>query len=264
MGCLRVVLLAALLVLAAVSAEAKPQEPIKIGLRDVIDTVEISYRQLSDVTAGFFQRSTMANTQKEFRAEGEMFLKPPAGGDPVKFRFDYFRPTSQQIVTDGRTLWIYLPENRQVILSDVSFIFTPFGQDPNHPERSRASNFLQGLGRISQDFLVTFSPQFQDMDGNYILELEPRTATAFIEKLFIVVRRDSVINFVRNRSSFMTTNRPELLFPILSSTVTDHQGNTTTMEFTGIRTNTRLPSMTFEFLIPAGVDVVKPPAERTL
>lgn len=260
---LRLAFTALLLPLFTISAQAATFEKINIGLRNVIDTVESPFKPaqatgmppLSDVTADFFQRSTLADKKRELRAEGQMFFRTATGRDPLKFRFDYFRPATQEIVSDGKTLWLYLPGNRQVIVSDVSFVFNPFNFDP---DRTRAVNFLQGLGRISRDFQIIFSPQGQDINGNYILELNPRRSMATIQKLFIVVNRDAVFNHVDPKRPF----RQEFLFPILSTTVVDHQGNTTIMEFSNIMTNTRVSEQLFDFIVPPYVQVVRPPTGR--
>jgi len=260
MNSFRLLLAGALLALVTVSAEAGVVEPVNIGLNDVVATVEKSYTgPLQSVTADFAQRSTLAAKQRELRADGQMFLKTATANTPLKFRFDYFRPTAQQIVCNGKTLWMYMPENRQVILSDVSFVFNPFNYDPS---RDRATNFLQGLGRISKDFQINFSSQRQDIDGNYILELTPRRSSVSIEKLFMVVNRNAVMLYVqggRNVGILANPSRPELLFPLLSSTMVDHQGNTTLMEFSNIKTNVWLADSLFDFIIPAGVQVVRPP-----
>ncbi|WP_243369862.1 outer membrane lipoprotein carrier protein LolA [Geotalea sp. SG265] len=252
-------IIALMIVMTAFSAEAGTPAKINVGLQDVVDTVEKSYRALNTLTADFFQRSTIARENRELRAEGQMFLKTAADGDPLKFRFDYFRPTTQEIVSNGKTMWMYLPESRKVLLSDVSFVFDP---SRFNPDRDRASNFLQGLGRISKDFLITPPSQWQDMEGNYILELTPRRATATIAKLFILVRRDAVLLFVQNnRDITRVINDPlrhDLAFPVLSTTVVDHQGNATIMEFSNIKANAIMSDQLFEFIIPAGVDVVRP------
>ena len=108
-----------------------------VSLSEVIATVEKPFSfdrsgspQITDVRADFFQRSTSSS-------------------ESLKFRFDYYRPTKQEIVCDGRTLWIYLPENRQVIQSDVAEFFEP---SRANSASDRGINFLQGLGRISKDF----------------------------------------------------------------------------------------------------------------
>ncbi|ABQ24929.1 LolA family protein [Geotalea uraniireducens] len=266
-----------LLLQMAISAEAAVTAQVNVGLQDVVDTVEKSYRVLSDVTTDFFQRSTMAEKKREMRAEGQMFLKTAGDSEPLKFRFDYFRPTTHEIVSNGITMWMYLSENRTVIQSDVSFVFNPLGFNP---DRNRASNFLQGLGRISRDFLTTFSPQGRDIEGNYILELNPRRATATIEKLFIVVQRDAVYLYTQKRMQLGrqltedefrqilnslplgSVQRDQTAFPVLSTTVIDHQGNTTIMEFSNVKTDTRISDQLFEFTVPAAVEVVRPPTHQ--
>lgn len=264
MDCLRWAIAVMLLPLFAAPAHAAAVGKINIGLAQVIATVESPFRPdkgtgmppLIDVTADFFQRSTMAEQKRELRADGQMFLRTATDRDPLMFRFDYFRPTTQEIVCNGNTLWMYLPENRQVILSDVSFVFNPLNFNP---DRSRAVNFLQGLGRISKDFEIIFSSQGEDVEGNYILELSPRRAMATIEKLFIVVNRNAVYNRVDPARHPLNQ---EFLFPILSTTVIDHQGNTTIMEFSNIRTNIRLSEGLFNFNVPPDAQVVRPPTGR--
>lgn len=264
MASLRTAFYSLCVVLVAIPAFAASAPKTNVGLRDIIATVENAFKQdkdtglpaLQDVTADFMQSSTLAEKGREMRGDGEMFFRNGTAREPLMFRFDYFRPARQQIISNGRTMWTYLPANRQVIRSDVSFIFNPFTYDA---ERMRAVNFLQGLGRISKDFTITFSSQMRDIGGNYILELEPRRHMETIAKLFIVVSRDSVLNRADPR---LYPFRQEMAFPIRSTTVIDHNGNTTLMEFSNIRANTRVPLSYFDFDVPPDVQVVMPPARR--
>ncbi len=241
-----------------------------ISLNEVIATVEKPFTpgnngfpEIADVRADFFQRSTIAEKKKEFRAEGEMYLKPASSKDALKFRFNYYRPTRQEVVCDGRTLWIYLPENRQVILSDVAEFFEP---SRANSVRDRGINFLQGLGRISKDFNIVFNKIIADQAGNFILELTPKRASATIEKLFITVNKEAVAS--KTGTSPRTTGlppgrMPDLNpFPILSTTVIDHDGNSTTMEFSNARTNSMVSDMLFSFDVPPNAQVVRPPVAR--
>lgn len=238
---------------------AEPQ----FGLREVVLTVENSYKQLEYLTADFVQRSTLAGKDRELRADGEMLLrKSPQneGGfdDRLKFRFDYFRPTRHEIVCNGETLWMYLPESRKVIKSDVSYLFnrSSFGRG-SFGEEERATNFLQGLGRISKDFQIHFSPQMRDVEGNYILELSPRRSSVSISKLFMVVDAEAVKNFAIKKTIEIDPRYPRRNFPVLSTTVIDPRGNTTTMEFSN-QSDRRIMDGLFEFMIPPGVQVEQP------
>jgi outer membrane lipoprotein carrier protein len=257
------VAVALLMALVTGSAEARTVQPAVVGLNDVIDTLEKSYRVLNDVTADFFQRSTLVAKNREMRADGQMFLKPPTSYSPLMFRFDYFRPLTQEIVCNGKTLWMYLPENNQVIQSDVSFFFSTFN---SNQYQDQPVNFLQGLGRFSKDFLTVFAPQRLDTAGNYVLELTPRRSSVTITKMLLVVNRDAVLSYVQNNRDITKVindpRRPEFAFPLLSSTVIDPEGNTTIMEFSNIKPNSRIIDGMFYFSVPAGVQVVRPPTGR--
>lgn len=248
------------------SACAESLQKLPVSLQDVIATVEKSFTVnpatglplVTTLTADFFQHSVRASDRKEQRADGEMIIRFADTNSPLMFRFDYFRPTTQQIVSNGKTLWIYLPENRQVIQSDVSFAFgSTFDAD------RRALNFLQGLGRISRDFLIVFAPSQQDPAGNFLLELTPRRSSQLITKLYMAVNRDAVMQYVASgRKRLHDETRPETAFPVLATTVIDPRGNKTTMEFSNIKTNMWLSDGIFNFIMPPGVQVVPPPARR--
>ena len=264
------------LLLSLCSVQAFAVSQANVGLTDVIATVEKSFRPdssglapISDMTADFFQRTILAKDQRELRGDGRMSVKMASNSSPLMYRFEYFRPYNQEIVSDGKVLWIYHPENREVILSDVSFLYNRFSFDP---DRDRAVNFLQGLGRISKDFQINFAPGMYDMTGNYVLELTPRRSMINTRRIFIVVNRDSVLTYVNVRTPQKNqTGIPPAFgskspqsafqsdpFPILSTTVDDQEGNSTTMEFNNIMINNRLPQNTFTFIVPAGVQIIKP------
>ena len=257
------------LLLSAGIARAAVMDQVNIGLQDLINTVERPFKvdpntgvaPLQDLTADFFQRSTLADKHgKEVRGDGQVYLRTATSTDPIMFRFDYFRPTDHEVVCDGRTLWVYLKADRKVIESDVSEFLNP----QNFENQSRAVNFFQGLDRIDKDFQITFPPQYQDPAGNFILELTPRRATATIAKLFITVNRDTAMrnSFLKQGRTDYAPRSQELLFPILATTVVDHDGNQTTIEFSNVKTNSHLPNSFFFFDVPGYVQVVRPPTGR--
>lgn len=284
----------AVLVFTLTGSSLFAAQQVKVGLNDVIATVEKSFKAdssgqipVSDFTADFFQRTTLAKEKREMRGDGQLSVKLATADSPLMYRFNYYRPYQQEIVSDGNSLWIYHPENREVILSDVSFIYNRPGFNP---DRDSAVNFLQGLGRISKDFQINFAGGMYDAAGNYILELHPRRSMLNTRRILLVVSRDNALATVgvKNQppgtqtsspvrsNSPPPTNRMQMgaqpafpvtqpfgapqsdMFPILSTTVEDQEGNSTTMEFGNIRINNRLTKSEFSFFIPPGVQVVKP------
>ena len=288
----RIALLIALL-FSSLPAAAFAAQQVHVGLNDVIATVEKSFKAgsngqapISDFTADFFQRTQLKKDGREMRADGVVSVKLATATSPLMYLFQYYLPNKQEIITDGKSLWIYHPENREVILSDVSSAYSRPGFNP---DRDQAVNFLQGLGRLSHDFQINFAGGRNDAAGNYVLELHPRRAMLSIQRILLVVSRDSVLAYVTgatpltsgpspappasrtipptNRTPFGTpapfAGMPAFggtsdTFPLLSTHVEDHEGNSTTMEFANVKINSHLADRAFYFQIPPGVQVVRP------
>jgi outer membrane lipoprotein-sorting protein len=283
------------LLLSCVTASSQAAQQI-IGLNDVIATIEKAFKadssgqiQVSDFTADFFQRTLLKKDGREMRGDGMASVKLATANSPLMYRFQYYRPYPQEIVSDGNSLWIYHPENREVILSDVSVSYNRTGFNP---DRDHAVNFLQGLGRISKDFNINFASGRNDSAGNYVLELNPRRAMLNIRRILLVVSRDSVLSQMSGGTPTSSGRTPPAppqprtlpaasrspyggaapapfanmpafggvsdTFPLLSSTVEDQEGNSTTMEFTNFRINNRFSSSDFSFMIPPEAQVVRP------
>ncbi len=170
-----------------------------MSLRDVINTLEGPFKQstadeyrISDYSADFFQQSKIASLDRLQRATGRVEVafdyKTEGIGQgtvpTVKFRWEYEQPTTQEIVSDGETMWVYLPENNQVIQSNIEMVNKANQNDP--------MTFLTGLGNLSRDFTISWAMPNQDVDGNYVLELTPMRVSSLINKLIIVVDRYAV------------------------------------------------------------------------
>jgi outer membrane lipoprotein carrier protein len=210
-----------------------------VAVKDVIATLEQGYATLSDLQADFSQRTTIASMNREERGTGEIFIKKSSGG--AMFRFNYKKPR-QQIISNGKTVWYWLPENHQVLISDTATLF--------EGGNGVALNYLTGLGHISADFTASFAAEPRDKKGDYVLDLVPKKATPVMAKLRLTVSTGAVDDFV-------TGKRPGKPFPVVSSVVFDQLGNRTRIDFSNIRTNRGLGSDRFTFKVPAGVEVIK-------
>lgn len=241
-----------LLLLQPGTSQAAERTPI--GLNDVIRTLESPFRAdaapqeaIYDFSADFFQESHLASLDKSQRGRGRVsvkFSRNFTGRAPLAlFRWEYTQPTNQEIVSDGNTLWVYLPENRQVIQSELGSVTRA---DANNP-----LTFLTGLGNLSRDFSIGYAVPNQDAQGNYILDLRPRRSSPMIRQLFIVVNRDAVLARVQQ-------NPDPRYFPMLSTTVIDPNDNRTVLEFSDFRVNRGLSDFDFRFVMPPGVEVVRP------
>ncbi len=267
------------------------------SLGDVISALETPFQtktdeklRIYDYSADFFQESKIASLDRLQRASGEVevaFDYQRTDTVPrVKFRWQYEQPTTQEIVSDAKKLWVYLPENNQVILSDIEMV--------NRSRQSDPMTFLTGLGNLSRDFSIRWAVPNNDVEGNHVLELVPRRVSSLINRMIIVVDRYAVeaylnpgqevdprmpsVPSVPSAQSTPPTpptpggrnlnfpgyedNLNRRWFPILSTTVYDPNGNSTTIEFSNLRVNFGISDMSFNFIMPADVQVVRPTGQE--
>jgi outer membrane lipoprotein carrier protein len=231
--------LAAIFVLGTAGAGMSASKPA--ALKDVTAALEKGYAGLQDVQADFSQKTTITSVNREQKGSGEVFLKRPASATAM-FRFNYAKP-KQQIVSNGKQVWFYLPENKQVMVSNVADMFKG--------GNSIALSYLTGLGHVSRDFTVAFAKEPQDRQGNYQLELIPKKASPVLARLQLTISAEAV-------EQFLAEGDVKDLFPVLSSVVHDAGGNQTRIDYSRVRVNKGLDNGKFNFKIPDGVEVIKP------
>ena len=223
-------------------------------LSDVIVALETPFKgqtksseRIHDFQADFFQESHIASIGRTQRGQGVVSFKfvPSAGGTSplAMFRWEYREPSVQEIISDGQIMWVYLPENRQVIESDISQLNAEQGENP--------VTFLSGLGNLSQDFLINWGSSQKVASGGYLLQLEPRKESQFIQKIEIVVSELAVNRWLKQQKTGD-------IFPILATLITDPNGNRTAIEFRDVQVNQELADQLFSFERPEGVELVDP------
>jgi outer membrane lipoprotein carrier protein len=222
------VALACLLALAGTPAVAQttpapaPKAAPAQSLDDVISGLEGSYGRVNDLKAEFNQSAFNKSLNQTIPAAGSVYLKK--GG---KLRWEYTQPTAQEIVSDGKTLWVYTPTLKQVNVAPA-------------PEAlaGPAGSFLVGLGKLREHFGVRFmnpaSPK--DGDGNVVLDLAPKQPLPTLARLILSVDPRS--------------------WEVRKAVVYDQFENTVTMRFTKMALNSGLPDTLFTFTPPKGVATV--------
>jgi len=208
-------------------------------LQDILATVKAGYSSMEDLHAEFSQRTYVAALKREEKGSGEVFLKKQGGS--AMFRFNYVRP-KQQIISNGHSVWYYLPENRQVIISETAKLFSG--------GNGIALSYLTGLGNLSDDFTIRLISEAPDKKGNYQLELIPKKHNNAVAKLQLYVPADAVEKVREAKIS-------EAFFPIASSVLHDQMGNRTTIEYSKVKVNGKLADDRFNFKAPKGVEVIK-------
>lgn len=192
------------------------------SLDDVLREVEGVYGRMTDLRADFTQVAFNKSLNQSIPAKGTVYLKK--GG---KLRWEFTEPTPQEIVSDGKKLWVYTPTLNQANVAEA-------------PEAlaGPAGSFLAGLGKLRSEFQVRFlnPAQPKDTDGNWALDLTPKQPLPTLSRLILALDPKS--------------------WEIKKAVVHDQFENTVTMRFTKMVVNSGLPDRTFTFVAPKGVVIV--------
>ncbi len=213
-------LMAFLLSGATVSAADKPSDSNKnITLEDILKKVEKRYT-LSGFTAGFFQSSTLKALNITDTAVGKISIKRPG-----KMRWIYEAPERQSIITDGTRLWIYHPDDNQVML----------GVAPSYFGGGKGASFLTDIREMRATFDITL--ETPDVPDRYKLKLVPKQKSVDVTHVSVWIAKKTWE--VREVATYNT------------------YGDETRMEFSHIEFIDDLPDPLFMFTIPDGTNVVQ-------
>jgi outer membrane lipoprotein carrier protein len=193
-----------------------------LTLEEAVRGLEGAYGRLTDLRAEFSQTSFNKSLNATIPAQGALYLKK--GG---KLRWEYTEPTKQEIVSDGKTLWVYTPDLNQVNTGPA-------------PEAlaGPAGSFLAGLGRLREHFGVRVLNPAQPVDGegHVVLDLAPKRPLPTLSRLILAVEPQA--------------------WEIRRAVVYDQFENTVTMRFTRVAVNSGLNDRLFSFVPPPGVATV--------
>jgi outer membrane lipoprotein carrier protein len=187
--------------------------PAVAGARDDLDAFT---RGLKGLQGGFAQTVYDANGAKKEQSSGRVSLSAPR-----LFRWEYVKPYPQLIVADGKTVWVYDPDLKQVTRRPQG------AAEENSPLAA-----LVDPSRLDKDYVVAEAGSDAGLDW---LALTPRARD---DASFQSAR----LGFDRNGLSRMT--------------FTDMLGRRTEIVFAKWRRNPAFAGGTFSYVPPKGVDVV--------
>jgi outer membrane lipoprotein carrier protein len=183
---------------------------------------------------GFYNRTTTfsADFQQQYLAHAYNTTKTSSGhvifSKPGKMDWEYTDPAGQRIVSDGSTLRVYQPAEKQM-----------YEQTVNQSQYPAALSFLTGQGSLDSNFTFQVLPGAQlQYNGGYVLVGTPKTATpAYTKVLFYVDQGTS---------------------QVLRVLILDGQQNRNRFDFSNAQVNATIDASKFTFNPPAGTTIVKP------
>ncbi len=188
-----------------------------INKEDILTAIEKKYSGKS-FKADFTQVSKLAALDITEKASGTALFSHPG-----KMRWKYLTPQHHEIITNGKSLWIYRPEEKQVMHGDASQFF----------HSGAGGAFLSDISLIRKNFNITVR----------------EVTTSYIEIDLMAKKKDKDISSIVIRISQKNSE--------IERVVTfNPYDDTTLFQFSNIQFKNIEPEI-FEFQIPYGVDIIE-------
>lgn len=187
--------------------------------REILSQAQKNYSKISTLKASFAQESYLAALSISETSEGEMQFQKPGN-----MRWDYVNPDPQTFLVNDHTVWLYQPNDKQLIIDKFDTILLT----------DLPVAFLMGIGDLNKDFEIKDGCKNKEGD---ILHLLPKKKNAAEELtgFYLLIQPDS--------------------FEIKGGKVIDASGNVTSITLKNIRFNSEIFPTAFKPKFPDGIDV---------
>ncbi len=199
--------------------KAAPADSKSPSIEEVIETLDRRFNA-ADFSASFTQESTLKAMAITDTAKGKVWFKHPG-----MMRWAYESPEQYAIITDGKTLWIYRPEDNQVVVGDAMTYFS----------NGKGASFLSNFKLVRESFKVSFT-QPSDED-HYTLRLIPHQKQLDLSEIFLNIDKRS--------------------FEIDSVVSVNAYGDESRIIFSNLAFEPGMDASLFHFQPPKGADVVE-------
>jgi len=197
-------------------------ESTGLTIDHILDRVENKYAD-SKFSADFIQKSTIKAMDITDVATGKVYIKYPG-----MMRWEYEKPDRQIIITDADKLWIYRPDDNQVMT----------GNAPTFFKDGKGASFLSDIRLIRQKFDISLEAGKQEQDDLfYHLKLIPLEKTLDISRIQLMISRQT--------------------FNVLQVTTLNFYGDETRIDLINSAFGVNLDDSLFSFSIPEGTDVLQ-------
>jgi outer membrane lipoprotein carrier protein len=197
--------------------------PFRATAADTIDTiiagVEARYN-VPGFTAEFDQESILKAMAVTDTASGTLMVRQPG-----KMRWEYVVPDPQTIITDGDDLWVFRPEENQVMI----------GKAPAFFGKGKGAGFLSNIGIIRDNFQISQEPEAAP--NLYRLKLVPNKSSVDLMEMKLDIDKKT--------------------FDLIRIITFNVYGDETRIELKNFNFNKTPPEDLFQFAIPEGADVVQ-------
>ena len=195
-------------------------------VRDLVSHVDSRYAKTKDFQADFTQETRIEGFDVPFQSSGRVYIKRPG-----YLRWDYTKPSVEQIYVHGDKLQMYVPKHNQILKGNLTMMVAM--KAPLH--------LLQGVGKLTEHFEVHSTDNGRVGEGGLpLLTLIPKKHEQ---------PGSSVTRIV-------SEIQPDTYF-IRSIALYEVSGNISTFQFTNVKANTGIDDTVFTLEPPEGVVIVE-------
>lgn len=217
------IILSLLLLVSLLAGQPAASRAAALTPEEVVNRVQKKYEATLAFKADFRQEARLKTGGGEESATGILYFQKPS-----QMRWEYREPAAQrkQVVVDGREVFIYLPQDRLVMIYPLSQVL----------RSDLVLRFFSGLGQLQEDFSVTWARP-PEGDRPYKLLLKPRRPQPELQELHLTIEPRS--------------------FLVTGLEFSNAYGDLTRIDLARIEINPPLKADLFRFTPPPGVEVVR-------
>ena len=148
------------------------QESTSAILDQFLDGLEKRYSK-KEFIADFSQVSKLKVLEIDETASGKALFSHPG-----KMKWEYLEPQQHQMITNGKTLWIYRPDQNQVIIGDAGNFF----------KEGSGGAFLSDISIVREKYIIKIK---ENSESFFSLKLIPKRKTPEIQSILIIVSKQT-------------------------------------------------------------------------
>lgn len=201
-------------------------------LNDILNRMDNNYKSLSSLNSNLKMVKFNPQLGTSDTSEGTVIFLPKTGKQVMYARIDWAKPMVENIAIIGDSYKLYRPKLGQAIVGKVSSV-----QKGNKVPGGVLGFLSMSKVQMKQNYVVSYLGQEQVSGGTstWHIELTPKNPTSY-KKADLWVDKDGM--------------------PI-QSTVTENNGETTTIHISGVRKNETIKATAFVLNIPKNVKIVQ-------
>lgn len=192
----------------------------------LLQSLQASYDKIQTIQASFFQ------TYKSKRFDPKSASGKVTIAKPGKMRWDYNEPKGRLLVSDGKQITLYDPDDRQALVAP----------QPQEGAMPVSLSFLWGKGNLAETFKVTVKEKrITKGVAEIVLDCVPKSPLVNVEHMVLTVREvDPMV--------------------VVATKVFDSLGGETEIKFSSIQIDKPASEKLFAYTPPKGTPVVTVPS----